>query len=151
MEAERSTMPVRNIGSQVEERLREHDVRYTHGREAVVEALLRAAGPISAADLHQRLSVPLSTLYRSLAVLDEAGVLVRQHDPSGVTRYELAEWLAGHHHHLFCARCGRVVDVAPEPGEEAALAEMAGAVAERAGFVPSGHALDVEGVCATCR
>ncbi len=144
-------MTVRNIGSEVEERLREHDVRYTRGREAVVEALLHAGGPVSAADLHRGLSVPLSSLYRSLAVLDEAGVLVKHHDPSGLTRFELAEWIAGHHHHLLCTRCGRVVDIAPGPDEEETLADMAGAVAARAGFVPSGHALEVEGVCAACR
>lgn len=142
---------VRDIGSEVEERLRERDVRYTRGRAAVVEALLDVGGPVSAADLQRRLSVPLSSLYRSLAVLDEAGVLVKQHDPSGLTRFELAEWIAGHHHHLLCGRCGRVVDVAPAPDEEEMLAAMAEAVAERSGFAPSGHALEVEGVCAACR
>jgi len=143
----------RDIGTEIEERLRERDVRYTRGREAVVRALLRAGGPVSAAELHRRLrsAVPLSSLYRSLAVLDEAGVLVKHHDPSGLTRFELAEWLAGHHHHLFCVVCGRVLDVAPEAGEEEALAAVARTVSEKAGFLPTGHALDVAGVCGSCR
>jgi len=146
-------MAERDIGTDIEERLRERDVRYTRGRAAVVQALLRAAGPVSAADLHRRLraSVPLSSLYRSLAVLDEAGVLVRHHDPSGLARFELAEWLAGHHHHLLCVACGRVLDVALEPAEEEDLAAVARTVAEKAGFVLAGHALDVQGVCGSCR
>lgn len=143
----------RDIDTEIEGRLRERDVRYTRGREAVVRALLRAGGPQSAGDLHRRLrsTVPLSSLYRSLAVLDEAGVLVRHHDASGLARFELAEWLSGHHHHVLCVSCGRVVDVAPGPGEEETLAEVAMAVAKRTGFDVRGHVLDIEGVCGACR
>jgi Fe2+ or Zn2+ uptake regulation protein len=133
--------------------LRERAVRYTAGRKAVVEALHRASGPQSAADLHRRLKtvVPLSSLYRSLAVLDQADVLRKQHDAGGLARFELAEWLSGHHHHLVCIRCGAVTDVPVDPAEERALARMAGTIAARGNHAVAGHSLEVEGLCARCR
>ncbi len=95
----------------VRRRLAEHEIRYTSGRKAVVTAMVRLAGPESAADLHRRMDVPLSSLYRNLTVLDEAGVLVKHHDADGLARFELAEWLSGHHHHVVCINCGAVEDV----------------------------------------
>ena len=86
-----------NHHRQVESRLAESQVRYTPGRQSVVEVLGSAEGPLGAAEIHDRLegSVPLSSIYRSLAVLEEAGVLIPHFAQKGLTRYELAEWLRG--------------------------------------------------------
>lgn len=137
----------------VRRRLREREVRFTAARRAVVDALRRATGPQSAAELHRRLarSVPLSSLYRTLSVLDEAGVLRKQHDAGGLARFELAEWLGGHHHHLVCTGCGAVVDVSAEPAEERMLATLAGAIGARGDYTVAGHSLEVEGTCGRCR
>jgi Fur family ferric uptake transcriptional regulator len=146
-----TTMP-----GDVHEAVRRHllalDVRYTGGRQAVVRALLRVSGPQSAADLHKRIrSVPLSSLYRSLTVLDEAGILRKHHDAGGVARFELAEWLAGHHHHLVCIECGAVEDVELPARSERMLETLARSVADAAGYSVDGHVLEVEGVCRPCR
>jgi Fur family transcriptional regulator, ferric uptake regulator len=65
-------------------------------------------------------------------------------------RYELAEDLTEHHHHLICSSCGDVADFtvpgAVEDELEAALAK----VAKRAGFQARGHRLDLVGTCASC-
>lgn len=66
-------------------------------------------------------------------------------------RFELAEDLAGHHHHLACAVCGTVEDVAPSPRLERAMAEAARAVAEAEGYVVTGHQIDLVGTCPRCR
>ena len=97
----------------VERRLTESGVRFTRGRRTVIRALATADGPRSASELYQdlRARVPLSSLYRSLTVLEGAGVLSPHHGTRGMTRYELAEWLAGHHHHLVCVDCGAVDDI----------------------------------------
>lgn len=136
----------------VADRLREHDVRYTSGRRAVVDALAGVDGPRSAAELTTDLgdAVPLSSLYRTLAVLEEAGVAVPHFGTKGVTRYELAEWLLGHHHHLVCIACGAVEDVdVPEP-VEAQVEDLVSAIGSSAGFRPTGHALEIEGRCERC-
>lgn len=135
----------------VRRRLSEHDIRYTRGRQSVVTALVRVDGPESAADLQQRMKVPLSSLYRSLTVLDEAGVLERHHDSDGLARFELAEWLTGHHHHVVCARCGTVEDVELDKGEEELLDRLAQRAAQATGWAETGHNLEVEGLCPSCR
>jgi len=142
----------KRIDTRVEERLSATGVRYTPARRAVVAELLRSGGPRSAAELDDglRRSVPLSSLYRSLAVLEEAGVLIPHHGTRGVTRYEPAEWLSGHHHHLVCTDCGAVEDVAVSRSDEGRLDDLVGAIAGRAGFRAGGHALEIEGRCVRC-
>ena len=118
----------------------------------VLEELLRSGGPRSAAEVHAglRRSIPLSSLYRSLTVLEEAGVVIPHHGARGVTRYEPAEWLSGHHHHLRCTECGRVEDIAVSVSEERRMDQIVGAIAARAVFEPGGHTIEIEGRCSRC-
>lgn len=138
---------------QVQERLRAAGVRFTAGRRAVIEGLTRADGPLSAAELHAHLQprVPLSSLYRSLAVLETAGVVAPHHGARGVTRYELAEWLAGHHHHTVCVDCGAVEDITLPAARERELHLLAAEAAAEEGFAASDHSLEIEGRCLRCR
>jgi len=138
---------------QVSSRLAANAVRFTDGRRRVVAALAQADGPRSAAELHASLgtSIPLSSLYRSLSVMVEAGALVRHHGSRGVIRYELAEWLTGHHHHLVCADCGTVDDIELSEDLEATLEEVARRVAKSARFTVAGHTLEIDGLCKTCQ
>lgn len=135
----------------VRRHLAERHIRYTSGRQTVINALVKVDGPESAAELHDRMRVPLSSLYRNLTVLDEAGVLERHHDADGLARYELAEWLGGHHHHLVCVDCGAVADVELADAAESALDELARKAAKRSGYRVTGHNLEIEGVCPSCR
>lgn len=137
---------------QVEETLADAGVRFTGGRRRVVAALGRSGGPMSASELHVELrgSVPVSSVYRTLAVLEGAGVVEPHHSAKGLTRYEIAEWLAGHHHHLVCDRCGAVEDIELPPGLESQLERLVGVVSGRAEFQASGHSLEVAGLCARC-
>lgn len=135
----------------VRRHLAERHIRYTSGRQSVITALVKVDGPESAAELHDRMRVPLSSLYRNLTVLDEAGVLERHHDADGLARYELAEWLGGHHHHLICVDCGAVADVELGDDAEAALDQIARGASTRSGYRVTGHNLEIEGVCPSCR
>ena len=135
----------------VRRHLAEREIRYTNGRRSVITTLVRIGGPESAAELHQRMDVPLSSLYRSLTVLDEAGVLQRHHDADGLARFELAEWLSGHHHHLVCVNCGVVEDFQLEESDEQMLDQLATGVAARGGYELTGHNLEVEGLCGSCQ
>ena len=141
------------VDQQIGERLAAHDVRYTAGRRKVAAALLQAGGPRSASELHAELgdAVPVSSLYRSLAVMTEAGILARHPGRDGDARYELAEWLTGHHHHLVCVACGAVDDVELSPALETQLEQLVGQVAATGAFQVTGHALEIDGRCPTCR
>jgi len=140
------------IEEHVVDRLTAVGARFTAARRAVFEELLQSEGPRSAAEVHEglRRSIPLSSLYRSLAVLEDAGVVTPHHGTRGVTRYEPAEWLSGHHHHLRCTECGRVEDVAVSAAEERRMAQLVGGMAGRAGFHLTGHTLEIEGRCERC-
>lgn len=136
----------------VRSRLREHAIRYTSGRERVLRALESAPGPRSAAELQELSSddVPMSSIYRTLMVLSDAGVLERTHSAEGVATFELAEWLRGHHHHLVCIQCGAVEDVDVGSEDEEALGLLADRVAAARGYSALGHRIDIEGLCARC-
>jgi len=146
-------VPTQSLDRDVEKRLSDRDVRYTRGRRTVVTALNSADGPMSAAELHERIGtdVPLSSLYRTLAVLEEAEVVMPHFGTRGITRYELAEWLTGHHHHLLCVSCGTVDDIdVPQPIEDE-VRVIVDKIAALATFAPSGHALEIEGRCTKCQ
>jgi Fe2+ or Zn2+ uptake regulation protein len=140
-----------SVGDQVRRRLDERGARYTPHRRAVVAALSDADGPRSASELFTDLdeAVPLSSLYRSLAVMEGAGVLTPHLGAREVIRYELSEWLSGHHHHLVCMDCGSVEDVdVPAPVESEVRTLVAGIAGKS--FTPLGHTLEIEGRCARC-
>lgn len=140
------------LDRQVELRLLDHDIRYTRGRRAVVTALAGAPGPMSAAELSEGLSpeVPLSSIYRTLAVLGEAGVVAHHLGAKGLTRFELAEWLTGHHHHLVCITCGSVADIDIPASQEENVRSLVSEIADMASFSATDHALEIEGHCARC-
>jgi Fur family ferric uptake transcriptional regulator len=145
-------MPTATIDREIEQHLGKRDIRYTKGRRIVIAALASADGPRSAAELHSELGpkVPLSSLYRSLAVLEEAGVVVPHFGTKGLTRYELAEWLAGHHHHVICVVCGAVEDIDIPSSHEAQIRHLVTEIAALIEFTPLDHTLEIEGRCAKC-
>ena len=140
------------LDREVERRLGEHDVRYTQGRHRVVAALAAADGPLSASELYEQVGggLPLSSIYRSLTVLEDAGVVSPHNSAKGLTRYELAEWLKGHHHHLICVECGSVEDVTVTEDHEREVDRIVSDISGVAGFAPLNHALEIEGVCSRC-
>ena len=144
---------MQHLEQTVEQHLTTADVRFTRGRRATVQAIADAGGPRTAAEIQAELgdAVPLSSLYRSLSVLTDSGVLVAQHDSSGIMRFELAEWLAGHHHHFVCVSCGTAVDVIPNPDQEHAIERLIEEMASANGFAVTGHRFEIEGRCNSCR
>jgi Fe2+ or Zn2+ uptake regulation protein len=136
----------------VEDRLRGADQRYTAGRRAIIGLLVSAGHPVSIGDIAERLpELPRSSAYRHLTDLEAAGLVRRVTANDEFTRFELAEDLTEHHHHLLCITCGKVIDVTLPAGFEQAVATTIGQLADAEGFQPQSHRLDVLGVCAACR
>jgi Fur family transcriptional regulator, ferric uptake regulator len=141
-----------DMHSVAERRLRRIDQRYTAGRRAIIDLLVTAGHPVSIEDIAERLpSVPRSSAYRHLTNLQAAGLIRRVTANDEYTRFELAEDLTEHHHHLLCLNCGKVTDITLPTGLEqqvtAAITTLAGAD----GFQAHSHRLDVLGLCATCQ
>ncbi len=127
--------------------------RYTSMRRQLVEMLSAAEHPITIPDI-LRLDPELaqSSVYRNLAVLEQAGVITRVVTHDEWARFELAEDIGGHHHHhLICEQCGTVLDVVVPESVEAALDESLGHLAMMNGFELRHHLLDLVGVCGGCR
>jgi len=133
-------------------RLRDADQRYTTNRRAIVAALAEAGGPVTLPELLAAdRSLPQSSAYRNLAILEEAGVVRRVVGSGEFARYELAEDLTEHHHHLICTNCGKVVDYTMPDQLERAVRKATEAVAADNGYEISGHQLDLFGLCRDCK
>ena len=134
-----------------ERRLRRIDQRYTAGRRAIIELLVSAGHPVSIGDIAENLpDLPRSSAYRHLVDLQAAGLVRRITANDEFTRFELAEDLTEHHHHLLCVNCGKVTDVTLPPTFEHQVAQAIGQLADAEGFQPHSHRLDVLGECASC-
>lgn len=133
------------------DRLAACEQRYTPLRRALVTTLADAGRPLTVPELLGAIPhLALSSAYRNVAALDDAGVVRRVVGTDGRARFELAEALSSHHHHLTCERCGAVEDVAPSPRLERAVADAARVAAEELGYVVRAHRLDLVGVCPRC-
>ena len=128
-------------------------MRTTRARRLVIEKLSRVSGPRTAEEISSLLKadVPLSSLYRTLSVLSSSGILHKFHDGAGNARYELAEWLTGHHHHITCMRCGATHDVDFSSKAEETIRSLADEAGASAGFEVKAHAIDLQGLCGRCR
>jgi Fe2+ or Zn2+ uptake regulation protein len=132
-------------------RLRRDGQRYTDNRRHLVEALAASAAPLTIPEiLEQRPDLAQSSVYRNLAVLERAGVLQRIVTTDEWARYELAEDLTQHHHHLICSSCGAVRDFTVSSGLERSIDTALTQVAEQEGFRLEHHRLDLVGLCEDC-
>ncbi len=125
--------------------------RYTPGRQALVEVLAGAGRPLSIPEIVTTdPSVPQSSVYRNLTVLEQAGVVRKVHGTDDFSRFELDEDLTSHHHHLVCLSCGSVDDYTVPSRFERSMAKAIDEVAAATGFRAHFHRLDLVGVCARC-
>ena len=135
----------------VASRLQAVGQRLTSNRRSLLDALTGAARPLTIPEiLEDRPDLAQSSVYRNLVVLEEAGVVHRVVGTDDFARWELTEDLAGHHHHLICASCGRVEDVPASAGLERSVAAAAAAITRATGFRTQNHRLDLVGLCESC-
>jgi Fur family ferric uptake transcriptional regulator len=123
-------------------------VRPTRQRVEVLTELAHEQGDATAQELWRRLRdagsrVGLATVYRTLSLLNETGVVdALAHGPE--TCYRLCG--EGHHHHLVCSECHRVVEV-----HGCDVSAWAAEVSATHGFAQTEHRLELTGVCGSCR
>jgi Fur family transcriptional regulator, ferric uptake regulator len=135
----------------VDLRLRAIGQRYTRSRRVLIEVLARADRPLTTAEiLSRRRELPQSSAYRNLMALEQADAVRRVSGNDQTSRYELAEDLIGHHHHLVCSSCGAVEDFPPSPQLEQAMDRAMRDVARSSRFAPDTHHVQLRGLCSTC-
>jgi len=139
-------MPKRSnsLATQLLETLEERGHRSTSPRKAVVNAIAGQNKHFTAEELREQLpSVGRATIYRSLRLLVESGVLCRVLLEDGDLHYQLSH--RGHHHHLLCIECGSSQDLLGCDIED--LLQTVSAAHQ---FQLSGHWLEVYGKCNHC-
>ena len=140
-----------DLHASVAERLKHAGQRYTTKRRNLVALLEDAGQPMSIPDIvSEGARLPQSSVYRNLTVLEQAGAVRRVITDDEFARYELAEELTEHHHHLMCSNCGRVEDVTIPAELESSMTRTLDRVAKRAGFASVSHRLDLIGLCREC-
>jgi len=122
--------------------------RRTRQRAAVDEILAGRHEFRTAQEIHDDLRhrgdrVGLTTVYRTLQAMTEAGELDAIRNAEGETAYRRCS--TGHHHHLVCRNCGRTVEVSGP-----AVESWASAVAQQHGFRDVSHDLEIFGTCDRC-
>jgi Fur family transcriptional regulator, ferric uptake regulator len=121
----------------------------TRQRLAIVAELVREPNDVTAQELHDRLRARgpapgLATVYRTLTRLEEAGVVDALTHHAGELCYRLCG--DDHHHHFVCSSCHGVVEVG-----DCRLEPWLEDLADAHGFAVTGHRVELEGVCASCR
>jgi Fur family ferric uptake transcriptional regulator len=135
----------------IPDRLRAKGLRWTPQRRILVEVLSQTDGHVTGAELVERCraldatTIP-STVYRTLDVLEELGVLSHSHGADG--REEFHVLPVDEHGHLYCRRCGGTWELAME---DPAVRAATTAFDERRGFAIDVSHLTLIGRCATCR
>jgi Fur family ferric uptake transcriptional regulator len=129
-------------------RLRARGYRLTPQREMVLQAVT-ALGHATPDEIAERVQatakgVNISTVYRTLELLEELGLVTHTHLGHGAPTYHAAD--DADHLHLVCRECGRVEEVAPDVIDSAAQQ-----IAAEHGFHVDASHFAIFGTCAGCR
>lgn len=123
-------------------------LRPTRQRLAVAAALEAFSDFRTAQEVHEALrtagdNVGLSTVYRALQAMADAGEIDMLRVEGGEAAYRRCS--GSHHHHLVCRQCGATVEV-----EGPAVEKWTRGVAEEHGFRDVSHTLEIFGTCSSC-
>ena len=122
--------------------------RLTGPRRALAHLIGARNGHFTAEDLmafsrEARLGVGRATVFRSLDILAELGVIERLDLPTGEHAFVACE--AAHHHHVVCSSCGRATWAADH-----GLEQVAAEIGSETGYRIDTHRLELFGLCAEC-
>jgi len=123
--------------------------RLTGPRRRVARLIGGRSGHFTAAELLEEAraadaAVGRATVFRSLELFAELGVLERLDLPSGEHAYVACEPV--HHHHVVCSRCGRTAEVT-----DLGLQTVVSEAERRTGFEIEKHRLEMYGLCPECQ
>jgi Fur family ferric uptake transcriptional regulator len=130
-------------------RLRERGLKSTAPRDDIARVFFDLGRHISAEELYAEVKkinphVGYATIYRTLKLLKECGLLSERHFDEGQARYEVAG--EQHHDHFICEHCGKIIEF-----EDDAIERMQQDVARKLGVTLHRHKMELYGLCADCR
>ena len=130
--------------------LQEKNQHYTAQRALIVEAFVNAQNHLSVEELyeivkHKEPSIGQVTVFRTLKLLEDAGIANPVNFGDRTVRYEMC-YESKHHDHLVCLKCGKVIEALDKKMEK--RKEL---ICKKHNFVPSHHRLEIFGTCAACQ
>jgi len=135
-----------------------HFERWTAPREAILDLVSRTSKHMSAKEIYAALyrmypGIGLTTVYRTLDLLVRMGLINKFSFGDGASRYEYKfEGKKGHHHHLVCSGCGRIIDYSDFLEEELELVGRTERhLSEKYNFKVLGHNIEFYGLCERCQ
>jgi Fur family ferric uptake transcriptional regulator len=114
------------------------DTFFDQHEHITIDSLLKLVRAVDA-------RVGYATVYRTMKLLSESGVVQEHKFGDGFTRYELTDE-ESHHDHLVCLECGKIIEF-----EEPQIEVLQDKVAKRHGFLVRAHKHEMYGLCADCQ
>jgi Fur family ferric uptake transcriptional regulator len=135
--------------SDLTQQLRGKSRKITAPRQAILDVLRKHEHPITSKEILAALpegECDLATIYRSMHLLEEMGMVHRFDFGDGTARFELVADRHDHHHHLVCRACSKIVEVT-----DCFPPEIEQRIARAAGFKRVSHRLEFFGICPDCQ
>ena len=125
-------------------------LRSTEQRRLIINALFDASEHVTLDGLLRTVRtvdarVGYATVYRTMKLLADSGIVQEHKFGDGFTRYELSDEEA-HHDHLVCLECSKIIEF-----EEPQIEELQEVIARRHGFLLRSHKHEMYGVCSKCQ
>jgi len=129
--------------------LRQRGFKLTFQRNTVLDAITLTHERFTSDDIYTNIhaehpEIGLVTIYRTLKILAEAGLICEVH--TGKRRSYIMRRPSEHHHHLVCIGCGAVIDFAG-----CDLSKLENQLTLETGFNIEGHLLEFSGCCRDCK
>ena len=123
--------------------------RMTPQRMMILSAIESSDDHISAEEIYAQIvakypNVNISTVYRTLELLERLGLVTKTDLGEGRVRYHPAD--KGHHHHLICRECGAIIDL-----DESLLTSLKSTLLREYKFSADLRHLAILGRCVNCR
>jgi Fur family ferric uptake transcriptional regulator len=140
-------------------RFRQRGLRFTEPRKMILDVLSNTEQHLSAEDIFMKVhkiypNVGLTTVYRTLELLEQMAIISKFQFGDGRSRYELIQnpQKPGHHHHLVCTHCKQIIDYDDFVDEEIELiGKVEAALSNRHDFEINSHVIQFYGICGNCR
>ena len=131
--------------------LKKNTLKFTSQREAILSTLYENPQHFTSENLyllvkqkHPKLSIGIATIYRTLALLEENGLVSSISLGVQGKKFEIAN--KPHHDHLICESCGKIVEF-----ENEQIEDLQHQIAKENDFVLTDHLMQLYGICAECQ
>ena len=132
------------------EYLTNENLKMTPQRRVILDTLLKKNDHLSSEELYALVkkrdaSIGQATVYRTLKLLSDSGLIEPLDFADGVTRYEPC-YGKDHHDHLICEHCGKNIEIVDE-----VIERRQEQLAKEHGFTLIRHKMYLYGLCPECR